>query len=550
MRSSYKKKLMPSLIVVCVSMFVHGCASTRATNTVSNPSLFVQAQPQSQSWGVAVQPAVQPNDQWPVQSLIELSPYVPEYIAKQQAFDLNKQLPKTSRLLSCGLATDQSKKLANVSSDVLQLRRIDTEETRSEESVQVYSLDVLSTAKGCAQLATMNLKLVNAGGASAYDVVSDFVEPLSYRINYSYKRSLTNRKTGAVQPMAWQYKNEVYRYHDDSLAAKGLFPIVRLTRSVYVVGAAEGKPNFRVRFYDNARRNADTEGVYAVDFTRLTMKDKILNQLTLVETKQKARVVYLLTGDNMFSTYLNGKQHGLTNAVRSLPGQTLCYQHNKAVDIYKRQGFNGCIEVAADQLGAYGVEVSSAYRQRIEAAGKTVEQLVAFNELRKNQDCPLNNTDWVVVSGNCVNGKLEGRGEAQSMMGERFVGQFKAGLMVKGELYKNSQMVFDGSLLGGKPHGNGMCVYNAEFEECKYYRGQRVDSLYKMRKEVAKQNKAIAEQSATLAKQQQTLNNIQSQQRNNTGSSGSSGSSGNGLGKSVQDELVRQGTKKLLDQLF
>ena len=47
-------------------------------------------------------------------------------------------------------------------------------------------------------------------------------------------------------------------------------------------------------------------------------------------------------------------------------------------------------------------------------------------------------------------------------------------------------MIFSGSLVDDRPEGHAICFYEGEYEECRFFRGKRIDTLYKIRKENAK----------------------------------------------------------------
>ena len=85
-------------------------------------------------------------------------------------------------------------------------------------------------------------------------------------------------------------------------------------------------------------------------------------------------------------------------------------------------------------------------------------------------------------------------GKAKTMTGLTFVGKFENGYRVNGEIFANNILMYDGHLKEGRPHGSGVCMNNGEPEECKYYKGKRIDVLFKQRIEFAKQTELLTNQ--------------------------------------------------------
>ena len=105
--------------------------------------------------------------------------------------------------------------------------------------------------------------------------------------------------------------------------------------------------------------------------------------------------------------------------------------------------------------------------------------------LEQDQACQTKQDDWYLVEGKCRADLASGQGRAVTLDNKQFVGSFRAGVMVSGKIIVNGQMVWDGPLLEGKPDGAGICVVNSSPEECRYYHGERIDSLYKQRELMA-----------------------------------------------------------------
>tara|TARA_R110001599_G_scaffold268051_1_gene468946 strand:+ start:201 stop:1373 length:1173 start_codon:yes stop_codon:yes gene_type:complete len=109
-----------------------------------------------------------------------------------------------------------------------------------------------------------------------------------------------------------------------------------------------------------------------------------------------------------------------------------------------------------------------------------------FDILMTNANCKVNNTNWAYTGENCSNGLAHGEGSAQDTKGLTFVGTFSEGMRIKGEILQDGNMIFSGMLIDDKPDGSAICFYEGEYEECRFYKGKRIDTLYKIRIENAK----------------------------------------------------------------
>jgi hypothetical protein len=111
-------------------------------------------------------------------------------------------------------------------------------------------------------------------------------------------------------------------------------------------------------------------------------------------------------------------------------------------------------------------------------------------KLEAAQVCPMQEYDWYYTGKDCQNDLAHGKGKAiNPFEGMYFEGQIEAGQPVEGTLYINSKEVFEGKFKEGKPNGEGICFFEGAPEECKYYKGQRIDSLHKQRQEFDRQRR-------------------------------------------------------------
>ena len=102
--------------------------------------------------------------------------------------------------------------------------------------------------------------------------------------------------------------------------------------------------------------------------------------------------------------------------------------------------------------------------------------------------------NWFFIEGSCSGEEklAQGLGVAETLDGSRLEGNFDKGYMIKGKLFAAGQMIYHGLFERGVPHGGGICQYEGALEECRYYNGQRVDTLFKIRQEMAVYMERIA----------------------------------------------------------
>jgi len=102
--------------------------------------------------------------------------------------------------------------------------------------------------------------------------------------------------------------------------------------------------------------------------------------------------------------------------------------------------------------------------------------------------------------------------------------------------------MYDGTLKDDKPHGSGICMHQGEPEECKYYKGKRVDTLYKQRIEFAKQNALMVEQQAQIDKKLAEFSNTRQLAKQSK--------NGQTMGDHLTNQLKRKASDKAADYLF
>ncbi len=117
------------------------------------------------------------------------------------------------------------------------------------------------------------------------------------------------------------------------------------------------------------------------------------------------------------------------------------------------------------------------------------------SKYKKNQKCKLKNDSWYYLSSNCSNGLANGKGRSINLDTDAvYSGQFKNGYMSIGELTVAGQHIFTGPYTRAlKPNGEGICFYQGDPEKCEFYHGKRIDTVYKQRLEMEKQERLLAQ---------------------------------------------------------
>jgi len=176
------------------------------------------------------------------------------------------------------------------------------------------------------------------------------------------------------------------------------------------------------------------------------------------------------------------------------------------------------------------LKIASAKKARIVKKKQASGQFAQYQARAK---CTLINNDWVYTGSQCKKGMAHGKGSAEDRQGLKFIGLFAAGQRVKGEIHQNNNMIFSGSLVDDKPEGSAICFYEGEYEECRFFKGKRIDTLYKIRKENEKMKGDIAQMKQSRP---------------------SASSRTKGIGDYAEDALKKEATDRaasfIFDQLF
>ncbi|MDH5425326.1 MAG: ankyrin repeat domain-containing protein [Gammaproteobacteria bacterium] len=178
------------------------------------------------------------------------------------------------------------------------------------------------------------------------------------------------------------------------------------------------------------------------------------------------------------------------------------------------------------------------------------EQQIAAAMLYLGQNCRLKEDGWIYKGSQCHAGLAHGTGEAVNQAKNlSFKGTFKNGQRTKGELQYDGQPMFDGTISDGRPSGVGICFHKNEPEECKFYKGKRVDVLYKQRLALASQEQKMDAKLAEMKKMQQQQNDRISKMQGQVNSAGQQ-SQGSTIGQEIGDYAMRKAGEKVMDKLF
>ena len=170
-----------------------------------------------------------------------------------------------------------------------------------------------------------------------------------------------------------------------------------------------------------------------------------------------------------------------------------------------------------------------------------------------NQKCRVNEDGWIYQGRQCKGNWVHGEGKSvNSEKNLSFIGLYRNGNRVKGLLSYNNQPMFDGVISNGRPNGEGICFYKGDPEKCEFYKGKRVDVLYKQRIAMAKQqeqmDKKLAEMKSMQEQQNARINQIQGQVRSNRNQV--TNKSSGGIGQQIGDYALKKAGEKVMDSLF
>lgn len=199
------------------------------------------------------------------------------------------------------------------------------------------------------------------------------------------------------------------------------------------------------------------------------------------------------------------------------------------------------VEKATTKAKALKVELELAVKAR-------QKEMLA---MKRKQPCSLNDDNWIYLKGSCRGNKANGQGEAVTMDGLKFVGRFENGYRVKGEIFHNDALMFDGLIKQGKPHGKAVCIHEGRPESCEYYKGKRIDGVFIQRLDFAHQQTLLTEQQRKieerLAQNEQKMDQMASSLNSSRDRQAQAAS---GSRNGVSDMLVDKATDEAMQAIF
>jgi hypothetical protein len=144
----------------------------------------------------------------------------------------------------------------------------------------------------------------------------------------------------------------------------------------------------------------------------------------------------------------------------------------------------------------------------------------ALANIKAKKKCAMGSLEWTFIEGSCKNKLAHGKGVAVTLDGNRFEGEFTLGMFSEGQYFETDELVYDGPYQNDLPHGLGICLFEGAFEECKQYKGQRIDPLYKQRQYMRSEMGSMKQELAQLRRA------VYSSARSHASSSNSSSGSG------------------------
>jgi hypothetical protein len=228
---------------------------------------------------------------------------------------------------------------------------------------------------------------------------------------------------------------------------------------------------------------------------------------------------------------------------------------------WEKANQNNMLEIYRQYIAAYpnGLFVEQAEQKVKELEVELVLAKKArqkeFLAMKRKQPCALSDENWVYLKGGCSGNKANGQGEAVTMAGLKFVGRFEHGYRVKGEIFHNNALMFDGSIKQGKPHGSAISIYEGRPESCEFYKGERVDGVFIQRRDFAHQQKLLTEQQRKieerLAQNEQKMDQMATSLKSGRGyqAQATSGNS-NGVSDMLVDKAADEAMQAIFNHLF
>lgn len=159
--------------------------------------------------------------------------------------------------------------------------------------------------------------------------------------------------------------------------------------------------------------------------------------------------------------------------------------------------------------------------------------------------CMVADPDWKSNSTSCKEGFVDGKATAFHRNGKlKFEGEFKNGSMSFGTVFYKNKPYYIGPIVDHEMHGQGICYFKKKPEKCEYYKGSRVDTIFKLRFLMRQQLLAIQ---GMLQSQQ---DNIEAQARSYPSQSYQPSSNGNNSNSNIGSKVLNKVGEKVMDKIL
>jgi len=514
---------------------------------------------------------------WPSVNSFDLKPVKQRFI---EAFENNPDNLDhlTQGFQTCSIDKKKLAKLSNINEDAIESAFSNNKDVKAKVKLNVKALTLASTMQGCEAFKKTKLEKIPSTYLKHYQVNAEF--KYSFLIFSEYKKEITMQvKVDDKEIESKLDSHEMVHalYTVPTTPINPLYP----KENYYITSTNSSYLNIKSYIVSLSPLSTTNDQLTSFDLSRTFNADKITNQVSIRKENENSKLEIQIIGNSTYMTLVDGKLDGLmitdnysyATDKSQAPYMTSCYLKGERINVFKKIGSNACLEVGDKQIGDADVYVDFIYKIRLDANQKlaasnadnlrinqeeqdvniAVANLANKNEeaqkaadaaFKKQQDeaqCSLKNQSWAYLGDNCLDGLADGEGSSIDKQGLKFIGSFKAGNRITGDIHQEGEMIFSGDFKQDKPDGGAICMFEGEYEECRFFRGKRIDTLYKIRKENAK-NLAKMEQIQAEQQRNQQASSLQQQQNNNKQSN------------IVVDAIKKEGTKRaasfIFDQLF
>ena len=476
----------------------------------------------------------------------------------------------------CQMKTGKLAKLSGVNEEAVMSQYSNIQTMKVKIKLDIKELTISSSAEGCAALSEVTLEPTANTNQKLFHVPSGF--DFNYLIFADFKldQEIVNTFNDKEYKSNYSTENNVSTFFShpekpiDGLYSKEMYSITNMT-----MATAKSK-SYSMSL---APKESPSSGVIDVTLNRTETLGKFSNLLMINEKPIGHDTKYTIIGKNSLQIMLDGKKHGLSisNSYLNLrdPNRDkhmyACHDNGKVISVFRMLPNLTCIEVTDKQIGEPSVYLDVSYMIKTGLALQKTSQNTGKDSLNKNSHpvkdnvtaslnlqenkrketeftkrqhdskCKLKNSNWVYLGNYCKDGYADGEGTSIDRQGLKFIGKFASGERVKGDIHQNGEMIFSGDLKHDKPDGNAICFFEGEYEECRFFRGKRIDTLYKIRKENAK----------NLAKIEMIQKeNNKAASRNHANNSSRDTNEPNVIVDALEKEGAKRAASFIFDQLF